>query len=97
MATATYHEDTYPISNTRTVNMKYIMCNFDDITVRKIDTTVAKSGYYGINGTFFWPAAKLITGIAINNGTQVRNYGLQNSTKIISRIFAGGRQEREHR
>lgn len=78
MATATFHEDTFVTTDGRTVYMKYIMCNYDDITIRKIDTTVAKSNYYGINGTFFWPAAQLITGIAINNGTQVRNYGLQN-------------------
>ncbi len=78
MATATFHEDTFVTTDGRTVYMKYIMCNYDDITIRKIDTTVANSGYYGINGTFFWPNTDYITGIAINNGAQVRNYGLKN-------------------
>lgn len=78
MANAVFYEDTYKVDTYRTVYMKYLMCNYNDITIRKIDTTVAKSGYYGINGTFFNGGARAITGIAIQDGKQVRNYGLIN-------------------
>lgn len=53
-----------------------MLCNQDDITLRSISGSVKDSGYYGINGTFF--AGENLIGIAIDNGSQIRNYGTMN-------------------
>lgn len=77
MSNAEFHETTYTIPGTsRTVYLKYLLCNQDDITLRSISGSVKDSGYYGINGTFF--AGGNLIGIAINNGAQIRNYGTMN-------------------
>lgn len=77
MSTATFNSRTYTIPGTsRKVYLKYIKCNHRDITFRSINSSVKDSGYCGINGTFF--RGTNLAGIAIDRGTQVKNYGTIN-------------------
>ncbi len=77
MKNAEFHETTYTIPGTsRVVYLKYLLCAQEDITVRSISGSVKDSGYFGVNGTFF--AGGNLIGVAINNGSPVRNYGTMN-------------------
>ena len=79
MANAVHRYTTYTIPNTnRVVGVRYLLCTQEDIVVRQIAGSVRDSGYFGINGTFFNPETGYLTGIAINNGQVVKNYGAKN-------------------
>ena len=77
MANAQFVSSTYTIpGTTREVFLKYLLCCENDIVLRSISGSVKDSGYYGVNGTFF--AGGNLIGVAINNGSQIRNYGTMN-------------------
>lgn len=87
MPSATFNATEYTIPGTsRTVYLKYLLCNIDNIVVRSISGSVKDSGYYGVNGTFFRPGTTKLVGIAINNSAQIRDYGTMNRDPRISDV-----------
>lgn len=79
MANATFASTTYTIPNTsKKVYVRYIKCNYNDITLKSINSSVRDSKECGINGTYFNYSNQCVVGIAINDGEVVRNYGSMN-------------------
>ena len=73
-----YFCDLYRFSGETTgKEVRYILCHHSQVHVKRIDGSVQDSDNYGVNGTYFAAAHKLL-GIAIDNGQIVETNGGKN-------------------
>ncbi|GIP40555.1 hypothetical protein J31TS4_38350 [Paenibacillus sp. J31TS4] len=91
--TATYDYGAYTV-NGKNLHLKWLEADINEVTIRNVGaTTVGNSGYYGVNGTFFDNSSSsstygYLTGIAIQNGSIVRQAG---GTQDYTTFSSGGR------